>query len=304
VSAEPSRAIDILSTRFPALLDEEASPLGGRFARGEIVRADGMAWSADDPAVPGDAFWFHRELRDEPEPEDHGDLPILFEDEHLLVIDKPHGVATMPRGEHVRRSALVRLRVQTGIENLSPLHRLDRRTAGVLAYGKVPAERAAFQQLFARGEVDKESRAWVVNGGSPAPEPAPAPADGARTMVPGERFVLHHRLEKTQGILQTQVRNPGNGVEANAVTEVEVIEADPDRAFLRLRPRTGRTHQLRAQLSHIGHPILGDDLYPVVREVGPGAGEMQLLAHRLSFTDPLTGELRQFRSGRVLAGGV
>lgn len=159
----PARpAAQALRERFPALADPQATPLLERFARGEIVAGDGAAWSADDLVGPGDQLWFHRELRAEEVPEVA--LSILHRDDHLLVLDKPHDMATMPRGAHVLSSALVRLRRATGITTLSPLHRLDRRTAGVLVFGIRPEERSAYQQLFARGEVDKEYLARVRPG--------------------------------------------------------------------------------------------------------------------------------------------
>src|SRR5699024_10420996 len=88
--------------------------LPARFAAGEIVDAHGRAWAATDPVAPGEELWFHRELRPEAVPA--AELTILHRDEHLLVIDKPHEIATMPRGAHVLASALVRLRRATGID--------------------------------------------------------------------------------------------------------------------------------------------------------------------------------------------
>src|SRR5699024_7577894 len=152
--------LELLSGRFPALADPEATPLEARFAAGEIVDAAGRAWAAEDPVTPGQQLWFHRELRAETVPE--VELRILHSDEHLLVLDKPHDLATMPRGAHILSSALVRLRRATGIQALVPLHRLDRRTAGVLAFGIRPEERPAYQQLFARQEVDKDYEAIAV----------------------------------------------------------------------------------------------------------------------------------------------
>lgn len=279
--AEPSPAIEVLLARFPALGEAEATPLAERFARGEIVDAAGRAIGARALVGPGDELWFHRELREEQVPE--VDIPILLHDQHLLVIDKPHDMATMPRGAHVLSSALVRLRRATGITALTPLHRLDRRTAGVLAFGIRPVERSAYQRLFADGEVSKEYLARVAAAGE--------------GLSAGERRVWRDRLEKTRGELRTQVV-PGT---ANAVTEVEAMQEPADGAqLLRLRPRTGRTHQLRAQTSHRGMPILGDDLYP---QLDPEpAAPLQLLAQSLDFTDPVSGERRELRSGRWLEG--
>ncbi|MGP5033392.1 pseudouridine synthase [Brachybacterium alimentarium] len=289
-AAEGRPALEALLERFPALAVAEATPLDARFVRGEIVDADGSPWSADAPVGPEDELWFHRELREEHVPE--AELPIIHCDEHLLVLDKPHDMATMPRGAHVLSSALVRLRRATGIETLVPLHRLDRRTAGVLAFGIVPDERSAYQQLFARAEVAKGYEARVRLG----------PETSIPT-TPGERVMLLDRLVKQRGELITQVL-PG---EPNVRTLLEVATSETDGTLLlRLHPCTGRTHQLRAQLSSRGAPILGEDLYPEPRpstdgDAVPGL-PLQLLARSLAFLDPITGQERRFRSGRQLAG--
>ncbi|MGP5077354.1 pseudouridine synthase [Brachybacterium alimentarium] len=288
--AEGRPALEALLERFPALAEAEATPLDARFVRGEIVDADGSPWSADAPVGPEDELWFHRELREEHVPE--AELPIIHRDEHLLVLDKPHDMATMPRGAHVLSSALVRLRRATGIETLVPLHRLDRRTAGVLAFGIVPDERPAYQQLFARAEVAKGYEARVRLG-----------TETSIPTTPGERAMLLDRLVKQRGELITQVL-PG---EPNARTLLEVATSETDGTLLlRLHPCTGRTHQLRAQLSARGAPILGEDLYPEPRPWADGDAEpglpLQLLARSLAFLDPITGQERRFRSGRQLAG--
>ncbi|MDN6328497.1 MAG: pseudouridine synthase [Brachybacterium sp.] len=223
------------------------------------------------------------------------ELSVLHRDEHLLVIDKPHDIATMPRGEHILSSALVRLRRATGLATLVPLHRLDRRTAGVLALGIRPEERSAYQQLFARREVDKTYEALVV----PAPD-SPLPRS------PGKTRALRDRLQKRHGELTTAVA-PG---EPNAETEYEVRALAAEGILhVRLRPRTGRTHQLRAQLAARGAPILGEDLYWPSQRPRPSAAfwpeglPLQLLARRLAFVDPVTAEHREFRSAQELTAG-
>ncbi|WP_246958057.1 pseudouridine synthase [Brachybacterium sp. Marseille-Q7125] len=283
-------AHDLLLKRFPPLGDPAATPLLERFEGGDVVRADGTAIAAEEMLHPGDRLWFHRELADEDVPDI--DLPVLLHDEHLLVIDKPHDVATMPRGAHVRASALARLRRLTGITTLVPLHRLDRRTAGVLAFGIVPSERAAYQQLFARGAVRKHYEALVEPG-----ERRPTDDEGSLPRDPGTRIALRDRLIKPADSLTVQVV-PG---EPNAHTAVSVRGPGPRGTLhLDLEPHTGRTHQLRIQLSSRGAPIRGEDLYPEPRRdpVGP----LQLLARRLAFTDPVTGQERRFTSTRTLSG--
>lgn len=276
-------ALARLLERFPALADPAATALADRFAAGEVVDAHGRAWAAQESAGPGDELWFHRELREEDVPE--VELPVLLRDEHLLVLDKPHDMATMPRGAHVLSSALVRLRRATGLTDLVPLHRLDRRTAGVLAFGILPAERSAYQQLFARGEMRKEYEARIRPGpDSPLPRQV------------GERAVLEDHLDSPRTSLQTLVRP---GLPPNAHTELEVAEVEPGGVLrVLLRPRTGRTHQLRVQLASRGAPILGEDLYP--HPVETPDGPLQLLARSLAFEDPITGTGRELRSRRRL----
>lgn len=280
-------ACEALAARFPALLDPAATPLEVRFVRGDVVRADATAWAADEQVVPGDVLFFHREFAPEDVPP--VEIPVLLRDEHLLVVDKPHGIATMPRGVHVRGSALARLRRATGIADLVPLHRLDRLTAGVLVLGIVPAERAAYQQMFAdpaAAGLRKTYRAVVADPGWEL----------------GEQHEWTDRLVKPRGSLRTLVTEG----EANACTGVRLLDrhsADApqeghlrDLALLELTPHTGRTHQLRAQCAHRGTPILGDDLYG-----GQDAPDVQLLAAGLAFTDPVTGQRRDLRSRRDLA---
>lgn len=287
---ERATAMSVLLCRFPPLADAAATPLPARFERGEILRADGSAWRAEDPVGAGQELWFQRERRPEAVPA--ADLRILHRDEHLLVVDKPHDMASTPRGAHVLASALVRLRTGTGLEQLSPLHRLDRRTAGVLVLGVRAEERGAYQRLFSDGAVDKEYRALVADHGG---------------MARGDRERIELRLESRHGDLQTRVV-PGP---PNSVTDLEVGEAIEGGAVgggaagggareMILRPRTGRTHQLRVHLAHRGTPILGDDLYPSVRPEAECGGQLRLLARSVAFTDPLTGEHRRFVSERVL----
>lgn len=280
-----------LETRFPALLDPAATPLEERFARGEVVRADGTAWADDEAVRPGDALFFHREFAPEDVP--HVELPVLLRDEHLLVVDKPHGIATMPRGAHVRGSALARLRRATGLEDLTPLHRLDRLTAGVLAFGILPDERAAYQSVFsapAAAALVKTYRAVVPDPGWKL----------------GEQHLWSDRLVKPRGSLHTLVGDgPVNARTVARVLDRRPLLADgPDptngpasaSALLELTPLTGRTHQLRAQCAHRGIPIHGDTLYG-----GQDAPDLQLLAASLAFTDPVTGQRRHLRSRRGLA---
>jgi len=201
----------------------------------------------------------------------------LHRDDDIVVVDKPHFLATMPRGAHVAQTALVRLRRELDIPTLSPAHRLDRLTAGVLLFTTRREVRGAYQAMFARGLVGKTYL--------------------ARSRVDPDielPIVLRSRIIKQRGRLQA-VEVPG---EPNAETRVEHIGD----GVYRLTPRTGRTHQLRVHMTSLGLPIVGDPLYPNVVEVAPDdfSRPLQLIAHRLEFNDPFSGERREFLSGRSL----
>jgi len=258
-----------------------ADELGRRFGppardkvlAGDVFDADGTALSADTEMTAGAHVYLYRDLPDEvpvPYP-----MPVLYRDDNIVAVDKPHFLATMPRGSHVAQTALVRLRRDLGLAELSPAHRLDRLTAGVLLFTARREVRGAYQSMFARGEVMKTYLAVSsVQPGLAAPQ------------------VISDRIVKQRGTLQARIE-PG---EPNAETRIEPLGA----GRYRLIPRTGRTHQLRLHMAAIGLPIDNDPLYPNVIDVEPGdfTAPLRLIAHRLEFSDPLTGDRRCFVSSR------
>ncbi|MFC7843354.1 RluA family pseudouridine synthase [Streptomyces sp. NPDC057382] len=257
----------------------------GMLRAGLIVTADGRPVDPDAPYAPGSFVWFHRELPDEvpvPFP-----LRLVHRDEHIVVVDKPHFLATTPRGGHVAETALARLRRELDLPALTAAHRLDRLTAGLVLFTVRPEERGAYQTLFRDRLVRKEYEAV-------------APYDPALVLP----RTVRSRIVKERGTL-TAREVPG---EPNAVSEVELLRRHPDGpgglARYRLLPRTGQTHQLRVHMSALGVPILGDPLYPEIAAPAPPGDfrrPLQLLARALEFTDPVTGREHRFRSARTLA---
>jgi tRNA pseudouridine32 synthase/23S rRNA pseudouridine746 synthase len=242
---------------------------------GEVVLADGTAVTSTTVLPAGAHVYFYRELRDEvPVP---FDIPVLYRDDDIVVVDKPHFLATMPRGRHVAQTAVVRLRRELALPELSPAHRLDRLTAGVLLLTTRREFRGAYQTLFSRGEVRKTYLARAaVDPGLELPR------------------VLRNRIIKRRGQLQA-VEEPGG---PNAETLIEYI----GNGLYRLTPRTGRTHQLRVHMASLGLPIDNDPWYPEVIDVAPDdfSRPLQLLAQSLEFTDPIHGGRREFVSRRTL----
>jgi tRNA pseudouridine32 synthase/23S rRNA pseudouridine746 synthase len=235
------------------------------------------------PYLPREFLWFHRDLPDEvPVP---FTVDVLHRDDDVVVVDKPHFLATIPRGRHIVETALVRLRRELGLPDLSPAHRLDRVTAGVLLFVVRRERRGAYQTLFRDRRVHKTYEAVAPH------DPALALPRTVRSRIVKERGV----------ILAQEVPGP-----PNAETLVELLEHADGRARYRLTPLTGRTHQLRLHMRGLGVPILGDRFY------GTGSGDpedtalddwtrpLQLLAHTLELPDPVTGATRRFTSRRTL----
>lgn len=282
-----------MASKFTHLHAEE---LHRRIDAGEIIGADGRA--IERLAAPGDHefVWYYRQLPDEqvlPYREE-----ILYADDDLVVVDKPHFLPTTPSGRYLRETALVRLRVRLDNPHITPVHRLDRPTAGLVLFTARPEARGAYQSLFERRRVDKiyEAVSALPTGWDPA----------ARTLG-GQAVPLIRRdhLDSPGGPQRTVIRPE---LEPNAETAVDVLghgvsAAGRDVLHTVLRPRTGKLHQLRVQLAALRIPILGDRRYPELLPEAPDddALPLQLLARELKFTDPLSGEVRRFQSRRTLS---
>lgn len=258
-----------LTARFGA-------PARAKVLAGQVVDADGAVIDGASVLPAGASVYLYRELPEEvPVP---FDIPVLYQDADIVVADKPHFLATMPRGSHVAQTALVRLRRSLGLPELSPAHRLDRLTAGVLLFTTRRELRGRYQTLFARGAVRKTYLARA--------------AVDPDLVLPQ---VVRSRIVKRRGQLQA-VCEPGD---PNAETLVEMISTD---GLYRLTPRTGRTHQLRVHMASLGLPIIGDPLYPKVIDVPADdfSTPLRLLAQRMAFDDPVTGLTREFVSRRQI----
>ncbi|MER7752314.1 pseudouridine synthase [Kitasatospora sp. NPDC097643] len=266
-----------LVERLPAVAAER---IDAALADREIVGEHGPI-APDEPFRPGTHLWFYRDLPDEVRVP--FELTVLYRDEHLVVVDKPHFLATTPRGRHVTETALSRLRHELDLPALSPAHRLDRLTAGLAMFVVRPEDRGAYQTLFRDRLVRKEYQAV-------------APHDPALVLP---RTVRSH-IVKERGVIAAQELD----APPNSESRIDLLECRDGLGRYRLRPLSGRTHQLRLHMSGLGVPILGDPVYPVVLpEPAPDdfRRPLQLLASVVEFTDPLTGRERRFETGRTLA---
>nr|WP_315465022.1 pseudouridine synthase [uncultured Rhodoferax sp.] len=268
--------LDFFCQRFATV---PASTWQARFASQDILDAEGHAAHPSDAATPGRRLYYYREVPDE------APIPfqeeVLWQDAHLLVVDKPHFLPVVPSGKHVRETLLARLQHRLDLPGLSPVHRIDKDTAGLLMFTVQPADRNAYQALFRERQVRKTyeciapwnpALAWPVHRESRI-------GDAAHFMQ------------------QAEVSG-----EVNAITDIEPLEVAGPWARYALRPLTGQRHQLRVHMHALGLPILHDGIYPVLTPEGANhyTKPLQLLARTLEFTDPLSGAVRRFESRRSL----
>jgi len=271
--------LDCLCERFPAV---SRTQWIDRMASGRVLAADGRPVDLHTPHRVGIDVHYYREVAHEPV------IPfeeaIVYEDEHLLVADKPHFLPVTPAGGHVHETLLARLVRRTGNAGLVPLHRIDRETAGLVLFSTQPDSRARYQALFRERRIEKHYEALA-----PALPALAFPQVRCSHIAAGEPFF---RMCETQG-------------EANSETRIDVLARSTQQWRYALAPVTGRKHQLRVHMAALGAPITNDPLYPELhhREPGDFARPLQLLARQVSFVDPLDGTLRRFSSGLQLVGG-
>ena len=256
-----------------------------RFNDNLILDIEGQPLAANDPYQPNIHLMYFRRL--EREPEIPFEEQILFQDEHILVADKPHFLPVTPSGLYLHQTLLNRLKKKTGIPTLSPIHRIDRDTAGLVIFSVNPHERAKYQNLFRDRAVKKVYEAI-----------APYSED-LITQLP---ITYQSRLEESKHFLQMQEVEG----DPNSDTLIELLEKKAAWAKYQLTPGSGKKHQLRCHLNALGIPIKFDQIYPDLTPYQEYdldfSKPLQLLAKKILFQDPITGEMRTFCSQRDLEG--
>lgn len=251
-----------------------------RMQVGDVVDERGQAVLPERPFEGGLRLYYYRSLPAEPV------LPfsesVLYQDDHLVVADKPHFMPVTPSGRYLHNTLLVRLKRQLGLHELSPLHRIDRDTAGLVMLSVQQSTRGAYQALF-------RDRAILKHYDAIAP------------WREGMTFPRDHvsRLEESPQFFRMQ-EVPG---EPNSHTHMQLLEVAGDWARYRLSPITGKRHQLRVHMAALGLPLRNDPFYPVVNDPPEGdySKPLQLLARSLEFVDPVTGVRRMFQSAQSLS---
>jgi tRNA pseudouridine32 synthase/23S rRNA pseudouridine746 synthase len=267
---------EALCAKFPAV---PAATWRERMRRGRVLGAGGNPVAPDARYRVGMDVYYYREVEDEPR------LPVLerivHADGHLVVVDKPHFLPVTPAGRFVAETLLARLVRRLGNEQLAPLHRIDRLTAGLVMFSAQPATRERYQALFRERRIEKRYEALAP----PLPDLV-FPLERRTRIERGEPFF---RMREADGV-------------PNSHTRIDVIERGGASWRYALAPVTGRKHQLRVHMAGLGAPIAGDPLYPQLHEQGDDdlSRPLRLLARSLTFVDPLDGRERHFESGREL----
>ncbi len=296
-------AIDFLCARFPTIQRERWLQ---RFDAGRVLNAIGQPIAPAQGLLGESHLLYFREVSDEPT------LPfraqIIFQDDHLVVADKPHFMPVTPGGQYVQQSLLVQLKQQLNLPELSPIHRIDRETAGLVMFSVRAQDRDAYQALFRLRQVEKTYEA--IAG---VPESSPLrlefPLTHKSMMVEDAQFFRMRELADDE--MQ-------NGEPFNSETWMDCVErldgldsamqtitpSTPALARYVLKPITGQRHRLRVHINALGLPLVGDQFYPVVKRAADALDDfsspLQLLAKTIAFNDPLTGTARTFESCRVL----
>ncbi len=265
--------LEFLTTRFPHI---DGSIWRNRLMTGKIQDSDGAILTDETAYRPGKIVHYYRELESETK------IPfkesIIFQNDQILVADKPHFLPVIPVGDYLHETLLYRLIKKTGLKELSPLHRLDRETAGLVIFSTDKANRAEYQKLFQSGQIKKIYQAigripnnlsqdnWKIATGIVADNKWPL------------NKIVDHPI--------------------NARTDISLVDTNGFNGLFRLIPKTGKTHQLRLHMTHINCPIVGDRFYP---NFDPDFhisydNPLQLIAAQLSFTDPISSDRMEFNS--------
>lgn len=271
--------LQFLCTRFPFISE---TTWRTRLNSGMVVNQQGEPLNEHTPFQAGATIFYYREISRDDEPRIPFDEQILLIDKHLIVVDKPHFLPVIPSGRFLRETLLTRLRLRPELQHLNvaditPIHRLDKDTAGVMMLSHNPSSRAAYQTLFQNKMIQKTYHALA-----PTRTDLPYPLEVKSRLVRGDEFFLTQEIDG----------------EPNSHTLLNLLENRGEISLYELKPITGKKHQLRVHMMKLNMPILNDPLYPTVQAAGTEdyTKPLKLLAKRIEFTDPISGKHRILES--------
>lgn len=264
--------LDCLCDHFPHISREQWL---SRMQRGRVLDTAGQAVTSVTEYRVGLTVRYYREL--EVEPVIPFEEAVIYSDEHIVVADKPHFLPVTPKGQYVTQTLLARLMERLDNPHLSPLHRIDRGTAGLVMFSVNPSTRAIYHALFSERRITKQYQAIA-----PALPHLQFPFVHRSCLVAGEPFF---RMQEIAG-------------DPNTETHIEVIDRTSDLWRYQLSPVTGKKHQLRVHMAALGAPIVNDDFYPTVLSRVPDdySHPLKLLAAELSFFDPISQKKIKFKT--------
>ncbi|WP_144394168.1 pseudouridine synthase [Pleionea sediminis] len=276
--------LDFLIDKFPHVSIEQWQQ---RIADGKVHWLDGSTINDNSAFTKGKVVCYYREVMNEPSiPFEHD---IIYQNEHFLIADKPHFLQVTPGGQFVNECLLARLRRQLNLNDIVPVHRLDRDTAGLVMFSLNPKSRASYYELFAKQRVKKTYYAVAALTNTVNKLPL--------------SWRVENRIEPSQQERVFQQFKVKAGKEINAKSDIELVEIFSELGLFKLTPHTGKTHQLRLHMLSIGMPILNDRYYPVLKPRESAEdydNPLQLQANSLSFQDPVHGRHYQFASSLKL----
>jgi 23S rRNA pseudouridine1911/1915/1917 synthase len=270
--------LDYYASRYRHSTPEEWR---ARIETGSIL-LDGAKTAHDVRLVAGQELAYERAPWIEPEAPSR--FRVLYEDEHLLAVDKPSGLPVLPGGHHLESTLLAHVRARFPAERaLSPLHRLGRATSGIVLFARTESASRAMTRSFATRRVTKVYRALVAGLGMASEKVVDVPIGRIPYAPTGELYAAKPDGAPSRSIFRTIAEDPST---ARSLVEVQIV--------------TGRPHQIRIHAAAIGHPLAGDPLYvagggPRALDSGgrgalPGDGGYLLHARRIAFVHPVGGE--------------
>lgn len=275
--------LHFLCIHFPFV---EQATWQSRLNSGMVVDQHGQPLNEHSPFQAGSTIYYYRQISRDNETPIPFKEQILLINQHLVVVDKPHFLPVIPSGRFLHETLLTRLRLRAelqhlNIADLTPIHRLDKDTAGVMLFSHNAQTRATYQTMFQNQSITK-----IYHAIAPTRLDLDYPYTVQSRLVRGDQFFLTKQID---GL-------------ANAQTHIQLLEHRGDNSLYELTPITGKKHQLRVHMMSLGMPIVNDMLYPVVQAVGTENHHqpLQLLAKKIEFRDPLSGCLQVFESKQAL----